>query len=74
MYGSLVATSGTNCTIGGWYHGGIHICGPSASHPKDLTSGLKGGFWSGFPLGELPLGESLGCPPSSGWWIEPLGT
>ncbi len=35
--------------------------------------------WNGGPLSislfnELPLCEYLGCPPSSGWRVEPLGT
>jgi len=37
-----------------------------ASHLKDRIGGLKGGSPSGSPLGELPLGESLGCPPFDG--------
>ncbi len=32
-------------------------------HPKDRTSGLKGGVLGKSPPNELPLGESLGCPP-----------
>jgi hypothetical protein len=41
--------------------------GSGVNHPKDPTSGLKGGSPNGSPLGELPLGESSCCPPSSGW-------
>jgi hypothetical protein len=39
----------------------------SASHLKDPIDGLKGGSPGGFFPGELPLGESPGCPPSDGW-------
>jgi hypothetical protein len=38
-----------------------------ASHLKDPIGGLKGGSFSGFPPSELPLGESLGCPPFDCW-------
>jgi hypothetical protein len=41
--------------------------GPSVGHPFDPINGLNGGPSGGFPLGELHLGESLGCPPSGGW-------
>jgi len=41
--------------------------GSSANHPYDSTCGLKGGSLDRSPPNELPLGESLGCPPSSGW-------
>jgi hypothetical protein len=34
---------------------------------KDPTCGLKGRSLGESPLGELPLGESLGCLPSGGW-------
>ncbi len=34
--------------------------------PFDPTCGLNGGPPNGYPLGELHLGESLGCPPFSG--------
>jgi hypothetical protein len=40
------------------------MLGSNASHSYDPTSGLNGG----------PPGESLGCPPFNGRWIEPLGT
>jgi len=41
--------------------------GLGVGHPKDQTCGLKGGFPSRSPPCELPLGESLGCPPFGGW-------
>ncbi len=74
MYGNLVATFETSCTTSGWYYGGINRCRSSAGHPKDATSRLKGGPLGRFPPNELLLGESLGCPPSSGWWSKSLGT
>jgi len=43
------------------------MCGPGAGHPKYPTRGLTSGFLGISPLGELPLGESLGCPPFGGW-------
>jgi hypothetical protein len=36
-------------------------------HPKDPTSGLKGGSLSESPLGEFCPSEYLGCHPSDGW-------
>jgi hypothetical protein len=36
-------------------------------HPKGSIGGLKGGSLGKSPLGELPIGESLGCPPCGGW-------
>jgi hypothetical protein len=36
-------------------------------HPKDTTSGLKGGSLNGSPSSELLLGESLGYLPLGGW-------
>ncbi len=57
----------------GWYYGGINIRGSGVGHPKDPIGGLKGDSPGRFPLSELPLGESLGCPPSNGWWLKPLG-
>ncbi len=48
--------------------------GLGVGHPKDQTCGLKGGFPSRSPPCELPLGESIGCPPFGGWWVKPLGT
>jgi len=42
------------------------MCGSSVGHPKDPTGGLKGGFPSESPMGELPLSEFPSCPPSSG--------
>jgi hypothetical protein len=36
------------------------------NHPKDPTSGIKGGSPSEFPPSELPLGESLSCLPFDG--------
>ncbi len=56
-----------------WYHGNINIHGLGVGHPKDSIGGLKGGSLNGSPIGELPFGESLGCPPSSGWWSKPMG-
>jgi hypothetical protein len=66
MYGNLVASFGTSYTTCGWYHGGINMCKWGVDHPKDPTSGLKGGLLNKFPLGELPLNESLGCLPFGG--------
>jgi hypothetical protein len=63
----LIASYGTSCTTSGWYHGGVNMCGSSASHPKDPTSGLKGGPPNESPPTELPLGESLSCPLFGGW-------
>jgi hypothetical protein len=34
-------------------------------HPNGLTCGLNDSPSSGFPIGELPPCESLGCPPFS---------
>jgi len=39
----------------------------SVGHPEDLTCVLKGVPLGGFILGELLLGGSPCCPPSSGW-------
>jgi hypothetical protein len=36
------------------------MCRLGAGHPKDPTCGLKGGFISESPPGELPPNESLG--------------
>jgi hypothetical protein len=58
MYGNLVVGFETSYTTCGWYHGGINIRGSGAGHPKDPTGGLKGGFFGGSPLRELPRGES----------------
>ncbi len=66
MYGSLVVGFETCCTTSGWYHGGINICGSGAGHPKDETSGLKGGSPGGFPPNELPLDEFPSCPSFGG--------
>jgi hypothetical protein len=74
MYGNLVANSDTSCITCGWYHGGMNMHMSDLGHPKDPTCGLKGGFLGRSFLGELLLGESLGCPPSNGWWAKPLGT
>jgi hypothetical protein len=41
--------------------------GSSVDHPNDLIGGLIGGPLNESPLSELPLGESLGCPPFDGW-------
>jgi hypothetical protein len=51
----------------------MNMCMSSAGHPKGPIGGLKGGSLSKFPLGELPPGESLGCPPSDGWRSKSLG-
>ncbi len=42
----------------------MHMLG--ASHLKDPIGGIERCFPSGSPLGELPLGEYLGCPPFDG--------
>ncbi len=44
----------------------MNIRGSGVGHPKDPTSGLKGGPPCNYLLGEL-LGESPCCPPSNGW-------
>ncbi len=74
MYGSLIVGSKTSCTIGGWYHGGINMCGSGFGHPKDLANGSKGDSLDGSPPDELPLDESPSCPPFNGWWSKCLGT
>jgi len=43
------------------------MCKLGAGHPKDSIGGLKGGSLGISPLGELPLGESLVCPPFGGY-------
>jgi hypothetical protein len=48
--------------------------GSNDGHPNVPTCGLNGSPPSGSLLGELLQGESQGCPPSGGWWVEPLGT
>jgi hypothetical protein len=68
-----VASSNTNYTISGQYHGGMNMRGLGVGHPKGSTRWLKGGSLGRSPPGELPLGESLGCPPSGGWWLNPVG-
>ncbi len=68
MYSSFVIGFDTSCTIGGWCHGGMNMCGSGVGHPKGPTSGLKGGFPRRSPLGEFP-----GCPPFGDWWSKPLG-
>ncbi len=70
----MVASSKTGCTIGGQYHGGINMCESGVNHPKNPTSGLKGGsLGRSFP-NKLPLGESPGYPLFNGWWLEHVGT
>jgi hypothetical protein len=41
--------------------------GLGASHLYDPKGGFNGGPPCRSPLGELPLGESLDCPPFGGW-------
>jgi hypothetical protein len=48
--------------------------GLGASHLYDPKGGFNGGPPCRSPLGELPLGESLDCPPFGGWWLEPMAT
>ncbi len=74
MYGSLVVGFVIGCPINGWYHGGINMCGSGVGHPYDPIGGLNGGPPGRFPPDELPPRESPSCPPSGGWWPEPLGT
>jgi hypothetical protein len=62
----MVAGYGTFCTIGGWYHGGINMCGSNANHLYDPTCGLNGSPPSGSPPSELSLGEFSSCPPFGG--------
>jgi hypothetical protein len=57
----------------GCVNGGMNMRGSSVGHPKGPTCGLKGGSPGESPLDELALGEFASCPPSSGWWLEPLG-
>jgi hypothetical protein len=49
-----------------FFIGGINMHGSNDGHPNVATCGLDGGPPSGYLLGELPLGESQGCPPSGG--------
>jgi hypothetical protein len=74
LYGSLIVGSSIGCTTSYWYHGGINMRGLGIGYTYDPTSGLNGGPLGGSPLGELPQGQSWGCPPFGGWWVEPLGT
>ncbi len=67
MYGKLVVGSSTGCITCGSYHGGINMHMLGVDHPKDTTSGLKGGSLNGSPSSELLLGESLGYLPLGGW-------
>ncbi len=62
MYGNLIVGSGTSCTIGCWYHGGINMHG-LVGHLNDLTCGLTSGPLSEFPPSELSPCESPGCLP-----------
>ncbi len=62
------------CTIGGWYHGGINMCGLGVNHPNDPIGGLNGGSPNSYLSNELHLGEFPSCIPFSGWWTRPLGT
>jgi hypothetical protein len=66
MYDSLIISSSTRYTIGGWYHGGINMCVSRAKYPNNLINGLNGGPPRKSPLGEFPLSEFPSCPPSSG--------
>jgi hypothetical protein len=45
----------------------MNMCRSKVGHPKGPIGGLKGGSLGESLLGELPPGESLGCPPFDGW-------
>ncbi len=70
MYSSLIASFGTSYTTSYWYHGGINMHVLGVGHLNDPIGGLNGGPPSRSSLNKLPLGESLGCLPFNGWWVE----